>query len=56
MSLKFVDTFAGVGGFCIGIKNVLLDAECVLAVEWDKDAQETYHDNFPETPIFGDIT
>ena len=56
MSLKFVDTFAGVGGFHIGIKNVLPDAECALAVEWDKDAQYAYHQNFPETPIFGDIT
>ena len=56
MSLKFVDTFAGVGGFHIGIKNVLPDAECALAVEWDKDAQYSYRENFPETPIFGDIT
>lgn len=56
MSLKFVDTFAGVGGFHIGIKKVLPDSECVLAVEWDKDAQYSYHENFPETPIFGDIT
>ena len=56
MSLKFVDTFAGVGGFHIGIKKVLPDSECVLAVEWDKDAQDAYRDNFPETPIFGDIT
>jgi len=55
MSLKFVDTFAGVGGFHIGIKKVLPDAKCVLAVEWDKDAQDAYRDNFPETPIFGDI-
>ena len=56
MSLKFVDTFAGVGGFHVGTKKVLPDAECVLAVEWDKDAQYSYHENFPETPIFGDIT
>ena len=56
MSLNFVDTFAGVGGFHIGIKNVLPDAQCALAVEWDKDAQYSYSENFPETPIFGDIT
>ena len=42
MSLKFVDTFAGVGGFHIGIKNVLPDAECALAVEWDKDAENCH--------------
>ncbi|MHA1969487.1 MAG: DNA cytosine methyltransferase, partial [Candidatus Hodarchaeales archaeon] len=54
--MKFIDTFAGVGGFHLGVKNVLPDAECVLAVEWDKDAQYSYHENFPETPIFGDIT
>ena len=54
--MKFIDTFAGVGGFHLGVKNVLPDAECVLAVEWDQDAKDTYLNNFPETPIFGDIT
>ena len=56
MVMKFIDTFAGVGGFHLGVKNVLPDAECVLAVEWDQDAKDTYLNNFPETPIFGDIT
>ncbi len=30
--------------------------ECVFASEWDKAAQETYHINFPDTPLYGDIT
>lgn len=29
---------------------------CVFASEWDKYASETYHENFPKTPLYGDIT
>ena len=60
--LKFIDLFAGIGGFHIAFKNA--GAECVFVSEWDKFARQTYEHNFKKrTPkIFkennfaGDIT
>lgn len=51
--IKFIDLFAGIGGFHLALKNV--DAECVFASEWDKNCQITYEKNFKIKP-FGDIT
>ena len=50
---KFIDLFAGVGGFRLAMHN--LGGKCVFTSEWDKDAQKTYRANFGEVP-FGDIT
>ncbi|MCF6278864.1 MAG: DNA cytosine methyltransferase [Flavobacteriaceae bacterium] len=50
---KFIDLFAGIGGFRIALQN--LGGKCVFTSEWDKNAQETYKINFNEQP-FGDIT
>jgi DNA (cytosine-5)-methyltransferase 1 len=50
---KFIDLFAGIGGFRIAMQN--LGGECVFSSEWDKEAQKTYYKNFGEIP-FGDIT
>jgi DNA (cytosine-5)-methyltransferase 1 len=50
---KFIDLFAGVGGFRLALQN--LGGKCVFTSEWDKDAQKTYRANFGEVP-FGDIT
>ncbi len=50
---KFIDLFAGIGGFRIALQNV--GGECVFSSEWNKSAQETYRKNFGETP-YGDIT
>jgi DNA (cytosine-5)-methyltransferase 1 len=50
---KFIDLFAGVGGFRLAMQN--LGGRCVFTSEWDKDAQKTYRANFGEVP-FGDIT
>lgn len=50
---KFIDLFAGIGGFRLALQN--LGGKCVFSSEWDKKAQETYRANFGETP-FGDIT
>lgn len=50
---KFIDLFAGIGGFRIALQN--LGGKCVFSSEWDKDAQHTYFANFGELP-FGDIT
>ena len=50
---KFIDLFAGIGGFRIAMQN--LGGECVFSSEWDEQAQKTYYTNFGEVP-FGDIT
>lgn len=50
---KFIDLFAGIGGFRIALQN--LGGKCVFTSEWDKEAKRTYKTNFGETP-FGDIT
>ncbi len=52
-SFKFIDLFAGVGGFRLAMQN--LGGKCVFTSEWDKEAQRTYRANFGEVP-FGDIT
>jgi DNA (cytosine-5)-methyltransferase 1 len=52
-TFKFIDLFAGIGGFRLAMQN--LGGKCVFTSEWDKEAQKTYRENFGETP-FGDIT
>ncbi|MFN8338272.1 MAG: DNA cytosine methyltransferase [Saprospiraceae bacterium] len=52
-NFKFIDLFAGIGGFRIAMQN--LGGKCVFTSEWDKEAQRTYKANFGEVP-FGDIT
>lgn len=50
---KFIDLFAGIGGFRLAMQN--LGGKCVFTSEWDKEAKKTYKANFGERP-FGDIT
>lgn len=50
---KFIDLFAGIGGFRMAMQN--LNGDCVFSSEWDKMAQQTYYANYGEIP-FGDIT
>lgn len=52
-TFKFIDLFAGIGGFRIAMQN--LGGKCIFTSEWDKEAQKTYRVNFGEVP-FGDIT
>ncbi len=52
-TFKFIDLFAGIGGFRIAMQS--LGGKCVFTSEWDKEAQKTYRANFGEVP-FGDIT
>ena len=51
--MKFIDLFAGIGGFRLAMESV--GATCVFSSEWDKFAQLTYKANFGKTPA-GDIT
>ncbi|PFA50723.1 DNA cytosine methyltransferase, partial [Bacillus cereus] len=40
MSLTFIDLFAGIGMFRIGMEKA--GHKCIGWVEWDKDARTTY--------------
>lgn len=50
--LKFIDLFAGVGGFRLGFENA--GFQCVFSSEWDRFASQAYEVNFGEKPA-GDI-
>jgi DNA (cytosine-5)-methyltransferase 1 len=52
-NFKFIDLFAGIGGFRLAMQNV--GGKCVFTSEWETSAQKTYRENFGEIP-FGDIT
>lgn len=52
-NIKFIDLFAGIGGFRIALEKV--GAKCVFSSEWDKYAAKTYEANFGEKP-WGDLT
>ncbi len=45
---KFIDLFAGIGGFRIAGEN--LNGKCVFSCEIDKTAQEVYYKNFKDVP------
>ena len=53
MKFKFIDLFAGIGGFRIAFESA--GAKCVFSSENDKYAQATYYENFEDYPS-GDIT
>lgn len=52
-NFKFIDLFAGIGGFRLAMQNV--GGKCIFTSEWNVEAQKTYRTNFGEIP-FGDIT
>jgi len=52
-SFRFIDLFAGIGGFRLALQGQ--GGFCVFSSEWDKSAQQTYLNNYGELP-FGDIT
>ncbi|BDR84447.1 DNA cytosine methyltransferase [Clostridium tetani] len=51
--LKFIDLFAGIGGFRVGFERA--GFECVYSCEIDEHACQMYKENFEENP-YGDIT
>ena len=53
MGLKFIDLFAGLGGFHLALKK--LGHECVFASELKEDLQKLYEINFGGNVIHGDI-
>jgi DNA (cytosine-5)-methyltransferase 1 len=52
VSFRFIDLFAGIGGFRVGLQKV--GGTCVFTSEWDRWAQQTYRAWHGETPV-GDI-
>ena len=50
--LRFIDLFAGLGGFHLALKN--LGHECIFASEIDETLRSTYYENFGMRPS-GDI-
>lgn len=53
MKLRFIDLFAGIGGFRQGFEKA--GYECVFTSEIDQACQEVYENNFGDE-VFGDIT
>jgi len=53
MTIKFIDLFAGIGGFRVALEQ--LGATCVFSSEIQRYAREIYKANFNEEPS-GDIT
>lgn len=53
MGLKFIDLFAGLGGFHLALQK--LGHECVFASELKEDLQQLYEINFGGGVIHGDI-
>ena len=52
---RFIDLFAGIGGFHQALTGLEGGAQCVMAVEIDPACQKVYRANWPETPLVGDI-
>ena len=54
MPLRYIDLFAGLGGFHLALQK--LGHECVFASELREDLRKLYAINFPGANIQGDIT
>lgn len=54
MKIKFIDMFAGIGGFHQAVKRVCPESKCIQAIEFDKYAAQVYEDTYGIVPL-GDI-
>ena len=58
--VKFIDLFAGIGATRVGLEKACekmnLNSKCVFTSEIKKHAINVYSQNFPNEPIYGDIT
>lgn len=52
-NLRFIDLFAGIGGFRLAAESI--GGQCVFSSEWDQHSQKTYQANHGDKPE-GDIT
>ena len=51
---RFIDLFAGLGGFHLALKSLYrygIKCNCVFASELKADLRELYHINYPEVPV-----
>lgn len=59
-NIKYIDLFAGIGGFRIGFENACkskkITAKCVFSSEIKESAKEIYQNNFRLNLVDGDIT
>lgn len=49
-NVRYVDLFAGIGGFHLAANSVLKQGECVLAVERDETCRAVYAEAFKDLP------
>lgn len=54
--MKYLDLFAGIGGFAFGISDAFPNSECIGFSEIDETAISIYLKHFPNHPNLGDIT
>ena len=52
--MRFVELFAGIGGFSLGFERAGM--ECVGHVEIDKYAQKVLKKHWPKVPLYSDVT
>lgn len=52
--IRFIDLFAGLGGFHVGMSGLRVATKCVFACELDPTLRELYYRNFQLSPV-GDI-
>ena len=56
MTLKMLDTFAGIGGFSYAAEKLVGGFKTVQFIEIDPYCQQILNKNFPNIPIHDDIT
>ncbi len=56
MTLKLLDTFAGIGGFSYAAEKLVGGFQTVQFIEIDPYCQQVLNKNFPNIPIHDDIT